>query len=155
MKGNKGKEVSEGARLEAEPQVRPSTGDKRKTLSKNLDLENLPSRRSKKTKHGSSQVVKSNPPPSHQPAQVFDVDSSTPVETTPSQTPSKLALFTSSQPSRKVSSNIIENESLAWERFKSAVTEEDINTCYDMSLKDFEHSGVHDLFKVTSLPRLY
>ena len=44
MKGNKGKEVSEGARLEVEPQVRPSTGDKRKTLSKNLDLENLPSR---------------------------------------------------------------------------------------------------------------
>ena len=58
MKGNKGKEVtSEGARHEVEPQVRPSTGDKRKTLSKNLDLENLPSRRSKKTKHGSSQVA--------------------------------------------------------------------------------------------------
>nr|XP_023905687.1 uncharacterized protein LOC112017466 [Quercus suber] len=44
-------------------------------------------------------------------------------------------------------SNIIENEDLAWERFKQAVTDEDINVCYDMSLKDFEHSGVHDLFK--------
>ena len=66
MKGNKGKEVtSEGARHEVDSQVRPSTGDKRKTLSKNLDLENLPSRRSKKTRHGSSQVVKSNPPSSH------------------------------------------------------------------------------------------
>ena len=55
MKGNKGKEVtSEGARHEADSQVRLSTGDKRKTLSKNLDLENLPSRRSKKTRHGSS-----------------------------------------------------------------------------------------------------
>ena len=44
MKGNKGKEVtSEGARHEVESQVCPSTGDKRKTLSKNLDLENLPS----------------------------------------------------------------------------------------------------------------
>ena len=156
MKGNKGKKVTtEGDCHEVEPQVRLSTGDKRKTLSKNLDLENLPSRRSKKTRHGSSQVVKSNPPLSHQPAQVFDVDSSTPVETTPSQTPSKLTLSTSSQPSQKVSSNIIENESLAWERFKNAIIDEDINTCYDMSLKDFEHSGVHDLFKVTSLPRLY
>ena len=136
--------------------IRPSTGDKRKTLSKNLDLENLPSRRSKKTRHGSSQVVKPNPLSSHQPAQVFDVDSSTPVETTSSQTPpSKLTLSTLSQPSQKVSSNIIENESLAWERFKNAVTDEDINTCYDMSLKDFEHSGVHDLFKVIFLPRLY
>ena len=64
-------------------------------------------------------------------------------------------LSTSSQPAQKVSSNIIENEDLAWERFKNAVTDEDINTCYDMSLKDFEHSGVHNLFKVTSLPRLY
>ena len=85
MKGNKGKEVtSERARHEVESQVHPLIGDKRKTLSKNLDLENLPSRRSKKTKHGSSQVVKPNPPLSHQPAQVFDVDLSTPVETTPS-----------------------------------------------------------------------
>ena len=66
-----------------------------------------------------------------------------------------LLLSTSSQPSQKVSSNIIENESLAWERFKNAVTDEDINTCYDMSLKDFEYSGIHDLFKVTFLPRLY
>ena len=103
-----------------------------------------------------SQVVKPNPPLSHQPAQVFDVDLSTPVETTPSQTPpSKFTVSTSSQPSQKFSSNIIENEDLAWERFKNAVTNEDINTCYDMSLKDFEHSGVHDLFKVTSLPRFY
>jgi len=26
--------------------------------------------------------------------------------------------------------------------------DEDINFCYNMSLKDFEHSSVHDLFKV-------
>ena len=157
IKGNKGKEVTgEGARLEVESQAHPSAGDKRKTLSKNLDLENLPSRRGKKTRHGSSQVVKPNRPSSHQPAQVFDVDSSTLVETISSQTPpSKMTVSTSSQPSQKVSSNIIENEDLAWERFKNAVTDEDINTCYDMSLKDFEHSSVHDLFKVTYLPCLY
>ena len=28
------------------------------------------------------------------------------------------------------------------------MSNEDIAVCYDMSLKDFEHSGVHDLFKV-------
>ena len=45
MKGNKGKEVtSEGARHQVESQAHLSTGDKRKNLSKNLDLENLPSR---------------------------------------------------------------------------------------------------------------
>ena len=25
----------------------------------------------------------------------------------------------------------------------------DVGACYNMSLKDFEHSGVHDLFKVS------
>ena len=56
-----------------------------------------------------------------------------------------------SQPSAFVPANIIENENLAWERFQKAVTDEDINVCYDMSLKDFEHSGVHDLFKLRIL----
>ena len=29
-----------------------------------------------------------------------------------------------------------------------AVLDEDINMCYNMGLKEFEHSGIHDLFKV-------
>ena len=56
-----------------------------------------------------------------------------------------------SQPSAHVPTNIIENENLAWVRFQKAVIDKDINVCYDMSLKDFEHSGVHDLFKVMVL----
>jgi len=45
MKENKGKEVVDNAtRLEAQSQPHPSVGDKRKTLPKMLDLENLPSR---------------------------------------------------------------------------------------------------------------
>ena len=32
-----------------------------------------------------------------------------------------------------------------------AITDEDVVACYDMSLKDFEHSGVHNLFKVCEL----
>ena len=32
-----------------------------------------------------------------------------------------------------------------------AVTDADVIACYNMSLKDFEHSGVHDLFKVCML----
>ena len=32
-----------------------------------------------------------------------------------------------------------------------AITDEDMVACYDMSLKDFEHSGVHDFFKVCEL----
>ena len=65
MKENKGKEViSEEGRPEAQPQARPSVGDKRKSLSKNIDFGSLPNRRDKRVKRGSSQVVKPKLPQS-------------------------------------------------------------------------------------------
>ena len=150
MKENKEKEVvGEENRPETHAQIRPSVGEKWKPLSKHLDIGNLPSRRGKKAKHTSSQAAKPNSPPPQSSIRVYDVDSSTPTETTPSKTPpSKTTAPATSQPFALVPTNIIENENLAWERFQKAVTNEDINVCYDMSLKDFEHSGVHDLFKV-------
>ena len=144
MKENKEKEiVGEESRPETQSQVHPSAGDKRKPLSKNLDIGNLPSRRGKKPKHGSSQTAKPNVPPLQLSIKIYDLDSSTPIETT--SPPSKMTVPTTSQPSPQVPSNIIENENLAWEHFQKAITDEDINVYYDMSLKDFEHSGVHDL----------
>ena len=150
MKENKEKEVvGEENRPETQSQVCPSAGDKRKPLSKNLDIGNLPSRRGKKPKHGSSQTAKPNLPPLQLSIKIYDLDSSTPTETTLSKTPpSKMTVPATSQPSPQFPSNIIENENLAWERLQKAVTDEDINVYYDMSLKGFEHSGVHDLFKV-------
>ena len=138
MKENKGKEVVD--------KPHPSIGDKRKTLPKTLDLGNLPSRRGKKAKHGSSRpgVVKPSLPTSLPSVQIFYVDSSIPIEVTPAKTTAP----TSSQPSQRSPMNPLENEDLAWERFEKAVTSEDMVVCYDMSLKEFEHSGVHDLFKV-------
>ena len=151
MKENKGKEVvGEGSHPEVQPQTRPSTGDKRKTLPKNLDLGSLPNRRGKKAKHGSSQVVKSSLPSSQLSVQIFYVDSSTPIVMSKTP-PSKTTAPALSQPCEKIPTNIIENEDLACERFQIAVLDKDINTYYDISLKEFEHSGVHDLFKV----RLY
>ena len=152
MKENKGKEiVDEEDRPESQSQVRPLAGDKKRSLSKNLDLGNLPNCRGKKAKHGSSQIIKPNISSSQQFVKIYDVDSSTPIETTPFKTPpSKMTVPATSQPSQQVPSNIIENEDLAWERFQKAVLDEDINVCYDMSLKDFEHSDVHDLFKVSN-----
>ena len=82
------------------------------------------------------------------------MDSSTPVESSLSKTPSskvpssKSTASGSSQPSERTSKNIIENEDLARERFQMAVLDEDISACYDIGLKEFEHSSVHDLFKV-------
>ena len=150
MKENKEKEVvGEESRPKTQSQAHPSARDKRKPLPKNLDIGNLPSQWGKKAKHGSSQTAKPNLPPSQPSIKIYDVDSSTPTKTMPSKTPpSKMTVPTTSQPSQQVPSNIIENEDLAWERFQKAIIDEDINICYDISLKDFEHSGVHDLFKV-------
>ena len=55
---------------------------------------------------------------------------------------------TSSIPSKEVPQHLLGNKDLAWERFTTAVTDVDVAGYYNMSLKDFEHSGVHDLFKV-------
>ena len=65
MKENKEKEVvGEESRPKTQSQAHPSARDKRKPLPKNLDIGNLPSRRGKKAKHGSSQTAKPNLPPS-------------------------------------------------------------------------------------------
>ena len=137
MKENKEKEVvGEEGCPETQAQVRPSARDKRKPLSKNLDIGNLPSWRGKKAKHVSSQTAKPNLPPPQSSIKIYDVDSSTPTETTLSKTPpSKTTVPATSQPSAQVPMNIIENENLAWEHFQKAVTDEDINVCYDMSLR--------------------
>ena len=58
MKENKGKEVMDEAnRPKTQSQLRPSTGDKRKSLSKTLDLGNLPNRQGKKVKHDKDNAI--------------------------------------------------------------------------------------------------
>ena len=97
MKESKGKEVVDGAtKPEAQSQPRPSIGDKRKTLPKTLNLGNLPYRRGKKAKHGSSkpESVRPNPPSSQQSIPIFYDDSSVPIDVTPAKT----TATTSSQP---------------------------------------------------------
>ena len=93
-----------------------AVGDKRKNLSKAIDLENLPSHcKEKRAKHRSSKpgVVKPDlpiPPTSQQPSiQVHHVDLSKPVRI-PS---SKTTVPTSSQPSQRVPMNLIKNDDLA------------------------------------------
>ena len=76
--------------------------------------------------------------------QIQDIDSYEPARVLPSKT----AVPASYQPSQRVPMNLLENQDLAWERFKKAVTSEDVAVCYDKSLKEFEHFIVHELFKV-------
>ena len=109
-------------------------------------MDSLPSCRGhKKAKHGLSKlkVVKAGSfvpsAPAKQPSmQILDKESSNP-EVTPSKPPSD-SLMT-----------LLSSESLSWERFQQAVSEEDVAIGYDMSVKEFEQSTVHDLFKVLFL----
>ena len=109
-------------------------------------MDSLPSCRGhKKAKHGLSKlkVVKAGSfvpsAPAKQPSmQILDKEPSNP-EVTPSKPPSG-SLMT-----------LLSSESLSWERFQQAVSEEDVAIGYDMSMKEFEQSTVHDLFKVLFL----
>ena len=152
MKENKGKGlVSKETMQETHSQPRPVVGDKRENLSRTVDVDSLPSRRGhKKSKHGLSKfgVVKLGsiiPPASAKPAsvQVLNLDLSNPVKV-----PSKPVETTSSKPPKSIPMTLLENEDLAWEKFQQVVNDKDIAVCYDMSLKVFEHSTIHDLFKV-------
>ena len=153
MKENKGKEVVyEAVKQGVQAQSRPPTGEKRKNISSRVDLGDLPSGcgREKKHKSAKPQDVKSPPlvPNQGSPVQILTLDSK------PKDPPSKKVSSivhapTSSLPSKEVPQHLLGNEDLAWERFTTAVTDVDVSACYNMFLKDFEHSGVHDLFKVS------
>ena len=148
MKENKGKKVvDEGVKS----QPHPPTGEKRKNISSRVDLGDLPSRRGREKKHKSSkpQDVKSPHAPNLEPpVQILALDPK------PKDPPSKkissiIHAPTSFTPSKEVPQHLLGNEDLAWERFSMAVTDVDVGACYNMSLKDFENSGIHDLFKVS------
>ena len=148
MKENKGKEVmDEGVKS----QPRPPTGEKRKNIWSRVDLGDLPSRRGRAKKHKSSkpQDVKS-PPASNQESLVQILTLYSKPKDPPSKKISSIVHApTSSTSSKEVPQHLLGNKDLAWERISTAVTDVDVGACYNMSLKDFEHSGVHDLFKVS------
>ena len=148
MKENKGKEVmDEGVKS----QPRPLTAEKRKNISSRVDLGDLPSRHGREKKHKSSKPLDVKSPLAsnlESPVQVLALDPE------PKDPPSKkissiVHAPTSSTPSKEVPQQLLGNKDLAWERFSTAVTDVDVGACYNISLKDFEHFGVHDLFKVS------
>ena len=51
-------------------------------------------------------------------------------------------------PTINESMTLLKSETLAWHKFNQAMKTEDVSICYDMSMREFEHSTIHDLFKV-------
>ena len=152
MKENKGKEVGdEVVKQGVQSQPHPLTGEKRKNISSRVDLGDLPSRRGREKKHKSTkpQDVKSTPVSNQgSPVQILNLDSE-PKDTPSKKVSSTVHAPTLSLPSKEVPQHLLGNEDLAWERFTMAVTDADVSACYNMSLRDFKHSSVHNLFKVS------
>ena len=70
-----------------------------------------------------------------------------PVQTEPTPQTKTTRKPRSSEPSDHPS-NLMLDESYAWRTFKGIVTDNEVNECYNMSVKEFERFGIHDLFKV-------
>ena len=70
-----------------------------------------------------------------------------PVQSDPLPQPKASRKPSSSEASNRPS-NLVLDESYAWRTFKGIVTDREVNECYNMSVKELERSGFHDLFKV-------
>lgn len=126
-----------------------SSSKKRKVVSRTADMGNLPSHRDLKrakinpSSCGKAHLIKSNPPLAENPIEVppsFEAPSF--------EAPPCLNLELSKAPPMSASYTLIRSETLAWNRFKTVVNEDDVMACYDMTIKEFECSNIHDLFKV-------
>lgn len=69
-------------------------------------------------------------------------------DTSLSEAPYFPNLKSSKAPPLSASYTLLRSEALAWDRFKTVVNEDDVIACYDMYIKEFECSTIHDLFKV-------
>ena len=92
---------------------------------------------------------------------MVDLDNSAmnlvPVQTIPSVQPENLPHPVAKAPHRTYPSklakhppHLVLDEGYAWRSIKGLVTDNEVNACYNMSVKDFERLAIHDLFKASS-----
>ena len=131
---------------------------KRKGIFSFVDHGELPSHRGpKKQKFGKTP----QPKVSKFPPMTVDLDDLTvnlvPIQTTPFVQPENLPPPAAKAPHRthpskptKCFPNLVLDEGYSWWSFKGLITEHEVNACYNMLVKDFKRSAIHDLFKVSS-----
>ena len=162
MKENKEKAVTSGVEdVQVQDDTTPSvvqkpavqTG-KRKTISSSVNLGDLPSRqgpkKQKPNKNPLPKVLKFTPPTvdlDDPVINVVPVQTILPVQTDP-PSPSKTSRKTHPSEPFKQPPNLVLDEGYAWRTFKGIITDNGVNSCYNMLVKDFERSAIHDLFKV-------
>ena len=120
-----------------------------------MDLDDLPScrgpKKQKPSKTSLPKVPKFTSPTVNLDDPLVDVELVQTIH--PVQTDLSLPAKASRKPSSSEPSdrpfNLVLDEGYAWRTFKGIVTEREVNECYNMSMKEFELSGIHDLFKVS------
>ena len=164
MRDNKEKTITSGDEdVTAPPTASPvvqvtsvQTGKRKsKSISSAVDLDDLPSRqgakKQKPVKTSLPKVPKFTPPTINLDDPLVDVEPVQTIhliQTDPPPPPVKNSRNPNpSEPSDRPS-NLVLDESYAWRTFKGIVTEHEVNECYNMSVKEFERSGIYDLFKV-------
>ena len=127
---------------------------KRKTISSSVNLGNLPSRQGPKKQKPSKNPLPKVPKFTSPTVDLGDpVINMVPVQTIP---PVQIDPPPSAKTSRrphpsepsKQPPNLVLDEGYAWRTFKGIITDNEVNSCYNMLVKDFERSAIHDLFKV-------
>ena len=122
--------------------VPPASLEKRRTVSKTMDIGNLPSCRDlKRPKVDSStpsktQIIKIDPAIPHTILVSSFVTPNVDVLTPPII--GSLSFPPSIAPPKDNPLTLLRSETLAWDRFKQVMKDEDVNICYDMSMKEFE-----------------
>ena len=160
MRENREKIVTSGDEDDATPPVVLVTsvqGGKRKSksISSVVDLDDLPSHRGAKkqkpVKTPIPKVPKFTPPMVNLddlPVDVEPVQTVHPIQTDlPPPSAKNSRKPSPSEPSDRPS-NLVLDENYAWRTFKGIITDNEVNECYNMSVREFERSGIHDLFKV-------
>ena len=156
MKENKEKAVTSGDEdVQVQDNTTPSvvqkpasqTG-KRKTISSSVNLGDLPSRRGSKkpkpSKNPFPKVPKFTSPMVDLDEPVINV---VPVQTDPPP-PAKTSRRPHPSEPSKQPPNLVLDEGYVWRTFERIITNNEVNSCYNMSVKDSERSAIHDLFKV-------
>ena len=70
-----------------------------------------------------------------------------PIQTDPPP-PTKTSRKTHPSEPSKRPPNLVLDKGYTRKTFKGIITENEVNSCYNMSVRDFERSAIHDLFKV-------
>ena len=126
---------------------------KRKTISSSVDLGDLPSCRGLKKQKPSKTPLPKVPnftPPmvdlDNPMVNVAPVQTIPPIQSENLPPPAKAPHRAyPSEPSKRPS-NLVLDEDYTWKTFKGIITDNEVNSCYNMLVRDFECLAIHDFF---------